>query len=123
MNLDEAIAASLATLRARAGALAPKIAVLLGSGWGPVADLVQDAVDRCSNRCSDLSEDVDAFMAMADSRGPERIRRAGGLLHRVHEGAKRFLFARPQKYIFNIDVADRRCEERPLLVFDRGPAA
>jgi purine-nucleoside phosphorylase len=45
MNLDDAIAASSATLRARAGGLAPKIAVLLGSGWGPVAELVQSAVD------------------------------------------------------------------------------
>ena len=45
MNLDEAIAASLATLRARAGPRAPTIAVLLGSGWGPVAELVQGAVD------------------------------------------------------------------------------
>ena len=45
MNLDDAIAASAATMRTQAGALAPKIAVLLGSGWGPVADLVQDGVD------------------------------------------------------------------------------
>ena len=43
MNLDEAIAASAATLRQRGAT--PKVAVLLGSGWAPVADLVQEAVD------------------------------------------------------------------------------
>ena len=45
MNLDDDIAASAATLRERAGTLAPKIAVHLGSGWGAVADLVQSDVD------------------------------------------------------------------------------
>ena len=39
------IANSAATLRQRLGARAPKIAVLLGSGWGPFAQQVQDAVD------------------------------------------------------------------------------
>ena len=39
------IANSAATLRQRLGARAPKIAVLLGSGWGPFAQVVQDAVD------------------------------------------------------------------------------
>ena len=43
MTLDDAVAASAATLRQRGAA--PQIAVLLGSGWGPVADLVQAAVD------------------------------------------------------------------------------
>jgi purine-nucleoside phosphorylase len=43
MTLEEAIAASAATLRAR-GPL-PQLGVLLGSGWGPVSDLVQGAVD------------------------------------------------------------------------------
>ena len=42
MNTD--IEASIATLRQRAGE-APKIAVLLGTGWAPFAELVQDAVD------------------------------------------------------------------------------
>ena len=39
------IADSATTLRQRLGARAPKIAVLLGSGWGPFAQVVQDAVD------------------------------------------------------------------------------
>jgi purine-nucleoside phosphorylase len=38
------IEASAATLRARLGPRRPKIAVLLGTGWGPFADAVQDAV-------------------------------------------------------------------------------
>ena len=36
---------SAATLRARLGPRAPRLAVLLGSGWGPFADVVADAVD------------------------------------------------------------------------------
>ena len=42
---DDLIEASAATLRQRLGARAPKIAVLLGSGWGPFAQAVQDAVE------------------------------------------------------------------------------
>lgn len=43
-SLNPSIAASVATLQQRAGA-APPIAVLLGSGWGPYAGQVEDAVD------------------------------------------------------------------------------
>jgi len=43
MNAD-LITASAATLRLRLGARAPKVAVLLGSGWGPFAQQVQAAV-------------------------------------------------------------------------------
>lgn len=39
------IEASAATLRARLGPRRPKIAVLLGTGWGPFADAVHDAVE------------------------------------------------------------------------------
>ena len=42
---DYPVAASAATLRQRLGARAPKVAVLLGSGWGPFAQQVQDALD------------------------------------------------------------------------------
>ena len=38
------VSATLAVLQQRLGAHAPKIAVLLGSGWHPFADAVQDAV-------------------------------------------------------------------------------
>ena len=40
----ELVDASAAVLRSRLGSRAPKIAVVLGSGWGPFADIVQDAV-------------------------------------------------------------------------------
>jgi purine-nucleoside phosphorylase len=42
---DTSIETSAAHLRQRLGARRPRIAVLLGSGWGPFADAVQDAVD------------------------------------------------------------------------------
>ena len=42
---DDPIDTSAATLRQRLGQRAPKIAVLLGSGWGPFAQQVQDSVD------------------------------------------------------------------------------
>ncbi|MFO1328494.1 MAG: purine-nucleoside phosphorylase [Rubrivivax sp.] len=45
MSLDTAIAASRAILTERLGARRPEVAVLLGSGWGAVADQVQDAID------------------------------------------------------------------------------
>ena len=44
MNPD-LVSASAATLKQRLGPRTPKIAVVLGSGWGPFADIVQDAVD------------------------------------------------------------------------------
>jgi purine-nucleoside phosphorylase len=44
MNNDT-ITATVATLRHRLGALQPRVAVLLGSGWGPFAEQVQGAVD------------------------------------------------------------------------------
>lgn len=43
MNAD-AVAASAATLRQRLGARRPRVAVLLGSGWGPFAQEVEDAI-------------------------------------------------------------------------------
>ncbi len=44
-DLSAETSASAATLRLRLGTRVPKIAVLLGSGWGGFAALVQDAVD------------------------------------------------------------------------------
>ncbi len=43
MPLQEAIEASAARLRATG--VAPQIAVVLGTGWGPLADRVRDAID------------------------------------------------------------------------------
>ena len=42
---DALITTSAAILRQRLGKRTPKIAVLLGSGWGPFAQQVQDAID------------------------------------------------------------------------------
>ncbi len=44
-DIAAAVEASAATLRQRLGTRTPKIAVLLGSGWGPFAQQVQDAVE------------------------------------------------------------------------------
>lgn len=43
--MNDAITTSATTLRQRLGHRAPKIAVLLGSGWGPFVQQLQDAVD------------------------------------------------------------------------------
>lgn len=45
MTPESAIAASVAIVRDRLGARAPQIALLLGSGWGGVADALADAVE------------------------------------------------------------------------------
>ena len=42
---NDLVETSAATLRHRLGARQPRVAVLLGSGWGPFAQQVQDAVD------------------------------------------------------------------------------
>ncbi|MCY7315019.1 MAG: purine-nucleoside phosphorylase [Rubrivivax sp.] len=42
--MNDAIAQTAAVLQQRLAARVPKIAVLLGTGWGPFADAVQDAV-------------------------------------------------------------------------------
>jgi purine-nucleoside phosphorylase len=44
MNLQDTITTSAELLRNRLGDRRPRIAVLLGSGWGPFADAVTDAV-------------------------------------------------------------------------------
>jgi purine-nucleoside phosphorylase len=43
--MKEAVATSATTLRQRLGGRAPKVAVLLGSGWGPFVQQLQDAVE------------------------------------------------------------------------------
>ena len=45
MSDAEAVARTAALLKQRLGPGAPRIAVLLGSGWSPLAAEVQDAVD------------------------------------------------------------------------------
>lgn len=60
--LNEAVTTSANTLRQRLGARAPKIAVLLGSGWGPFAQQVQDAVEVPYG-------DLPAFPSLAPGQG------------------------------------------------------
>ena len=43
--LESDITASAATLRQRLGSSLPEVAIVLGSGWGDVAGLVQAAVE------------------------------------------------------------------------------
>ena len=43
-SLDDAVAASAAHIVARAPGHAPRIAIVLGSGWGPLAERLSDAV-------------------------------------------------------------------------------
>jgi purine-nucleoside phosphorylase len=43
--LADAVKASVATVRERMGSRSPRTAVLLGSGWGGVADALRDGVD------------------------------------------------------------------------------
>ncbi len=45
MNTADTIEASAATLRQHLGALQPRVAVVLGSGWGPFAQELQGAVE------------------------------------------------------------------------------
>ncbi len=45
LTMTETIAATVHVLQQRLGPRAPKVAVLLGTGWGPFADVIQDAVD------------------------------------------------------------------------------
>jgi purine-nucleoside phosphorylase len=61
MNND-IVTASVATLRHRLGRLQPRVAVLLGSGWGPFAEQVQGAVEV-------PYADLPAFPALAHGQG------------------------------------------------------
>lgn len=81
MDLTDAIAQSAATIVAHGRA--PKIAVLLGSGWGPLADRVTDAVDI---RYAELP----AFPALAigGHAGLLRLGRLGGREVAVLAGRK-----------------------------------
>jgi purine-nucleoside phosphorylase len=45
MNSNETITASIAAIRARAGAIEPRLAVILGSGWDPALELAARPVD------------------------------------------------------------------------------
>ena len=81
--IDIDIDTSIAHLRQRLAGRAPRIAVLLGSGWGPVAEQVQDAVDIPYS-------ELPAFPALAigGHRGLLRAGRLGGVEVMVLAGRK-----------------------------------
>ncbi len=82
MNHDT-VTRTAAHLKQRLGARAPKIAVLLGSGWSPLADEVQDAVDV-------PYADLEAFPTLAVGGHPGLLRagRIGGVEVAVLAGRK-----------------------------------
>jgi purine-nucleoside phosphorylase len=83
MSLDEAVQRSAEVIRTRAGAAPPGIAVLLGSGWGSVADAVTDGVDIAY-------ADLPAFpvLGVGGHAGALRIGRLGGRRVVVLRGRK-----------------------------------
>ena len=80
---DDTVARSAALLKQRLGARAPKIAVLLGSGWSPLAAEVRDTVDV-------PYADLEAFPALAVGGHPGLLRagRIGGVEVAVLAGRK-----------------------------------
>ena len=82
MNLDDLVATSAATLRQRLGTRQPRIAVLLGSGWGPLADEVQGICAEAGVAISELSTHLQgqlvavnpAYDAAFDAFAPEAVR-------------------------------------------------
>jgi len=73
MTLDDAVNASAARVHERAPALRPEVAVLLGSGWAPLAERVQQGVDIAYR-------DLPAFPALGvgGHAGVLRLGRLGG---------------------------------------------
>jgi purine-nucleoside phosphorylase len=73
MTLDDAVNASAARVRERAPALKPAVAVLLGSGWAPLAERVQQPIDI-------NYRDLPAFPALGigGHAGVLRLGRLGG---------------------------------------------
>ena len=92
MNLDDLVSTSAALLRQRLGARQPRIAVLLGSGWGPLAEQVQDAV-------SVAYSDLPAFPVLAIG-GHAGVLKAGRL------GAQEVIVLAGRKHPYETGAAD-----------------
>ena len=92
MNLDDLVGASAALLRQRLGPRQPRIAVLLGSGWGPLAEQVQDAV-------SVPYSDLPAFPVLAIG-GHAGVLKAGRL------GAQEVIVLAGRKHPYETGAAD-----------------
>ena len=82
-TLQDAIAASVARLQAAAPGLAPRLGIVLGSGWDGVADLVEGAVDV-------PYADLPAFppLGVAGHAGSLRLGRVGGVAVALLRGRK-----------------------------------
>jgi purine-nucleoside phosphorylase len=83
MTLDDAVNASAARVHEQAPALRPEVAVLLGSGWAPLAGRVQASVDIAYR-------DLPAFPALGvgGHAGVLRLGRLGGRSVAVLAGRK-----------------------------------
>lgn len=92
MNLDDLVSASAALLRQRLGPRQPLIAVLLGSGWGPLAEQVQDAV-------SVPYSDLPAFPVLAIG-GHAGVLKAGRL------GTQEVILLAGRKHSYETGAAD-----------------
>lgn len=92
MNLDDLVSATAALLRQRLGPRRPRIAVLLGSGWGPLAEQVRDAV-------SVPYSDLPAFPVLAIG-GHAGVLKAGRL------GAQEVLVLAGRKHSYETGAAD-----------------
>ena len=92
MNLDDLVSTSAALMRQRLGARQPRIAVLLGSGWGPLAEQVQDAV-------SVPYSDLPAFPVLAIG-GHAGVLKAGRL------GAQEVIVLAGRKHSYETGAAD-----------------
>lgn len=90
--VDAAVASTVALLRQRLGARAPRIAVLLGSGWHPFAEAVEDRIDI-------PYADLPAFPALAVG-GHSAMLRAGRI------GATEVLVLGGRKHAYETGEAD-----------------
>jgi purine-nucleoside phosphorylase len=75
--MNDAISSTVEILKQRLGPRAPKVAVLLGTGWGPFADALSDAVDV-------PYADLPAFPKLAVGGHAGRVR--AGRIHNADGG-------------------------------------
>ena len=79
-DLAAAVDTSAGLLRARLGERRPRIAVLLGSGWGPCADAVTDALNLFEDTVRDkpaMGEEVEPTIEQEERDAEFRARLRG----------------------------------------------
>ena len=96
MNLPEAITTSADLLRARLGKRRPRIAVLLGSGWGPFAEQVTDAV-------AVPYAELPAFPRLGNGQG---VGGHAGLLKAGRIGSRELIVLAGRKHTYETGEAD-----------------